>query len=663
VPVAKKRSILNITDFSGGYSTNLPDDRMPNNMLRTGENVYWEDGLRKRKGWSTYGETFPSAANFLYGSIRAYMNSKWTHVVAVSLTASPTTIRFMTDNATAKTYVEIDATFTKAAEIVKNPDRVRFAIMKVNGEDAVIGVDKVASFKPFVIYYDSGFKIENLEEYDIRTRTNDDWYAGQYDVSETPPYIDDTTDAQDETADDFQVMSTDAGDGFYVSGVVQFNKVVLTSVSQFNTDPDPTYEYYIGDDTWAAATPLSPPDWTAAAGDRTIEFNIPVTPTFDEWKVWDGADATGGTGTLINRYIFRVRFGTAPSGAQTADYITVYHSQYLTQVMSGDIPHQIATHNSTLFLAAGSNVQYSPYGQITGWDFDRVESFIRGGDKIQAMLTHRGYLCVFKGASIYGLFGNSVDNWVIKELDTTIGTDYATSLAVVNQIIYFVGSDGYLYAFNGDVSKQISKHIHDDMTTFLASYVPYGIHFEGNFYLFLGPNILRFDPDTMREDDLGDGRVSFWKYTTEVSSIATLTYPVYFKGDQDTQALIAQNTDEYIQVETSAYKDVYSGDNNIALDVKTKDITFGQFGQKKNYNRIKPDVERAGNWTFTMLADHESTNTAVTMETGAGPGQYTEDISVPYTIDGKDLTLRFQNTSAVFAAIYGYALNVARRVF
>ena len=658
-----KRSVVHVTDFSGGYSSDLPDERMAANMLRTGENLYWEAGLRKRKGWSTYGETWPAAIDYIYGGIRAYMNDKWIDIRAYTLSATATVIHFAMDNTTAKTYAEIDATFTFPVS-VEAPDRFRFDIMKVNGEDAVVGVDKEAVQKPFVIYYDSGFTIENLETYDTRTRDNDFWYAGKYDVSEGNPYFDYTSEAQSDTADDFPLTSTTIGDGFYISGILTFNKVLFTSASQFSAAVA-VYEYYQGDDTWASlGTLVQTPAWTAAAGDRTLEFDYP-----QDWAKWDGADAQTSVpalipDTLYNRYLIRVRFTTAPDAAQTADTLTLYHSQYLTQIMAGDIPHQLKVHNSRLFLASGSNVNYSTYNKgLKEWNEYDVESFIKGGDKIQNMLSYRGSMIIFKGACIYALLGNSVDNWVIKVLDETIGSDYASSMTVVNQTIFFIGSDGYIYGFNGEVAKRISKHIHSDITTLLASYTPYAINYNGNAYITIGPTIFRFDPDTVREDDLGDGVVSAWKYTSSVAGITRLDNPVYFNGDQDTNGLIYQNDNELIQVETSAFKDVYSGDNDISIDYKSKDLSFGEFGLKKNYNRVKPDIEKAGNYTLTLLADHESDNIAVTLASGTGPGQYTEDVSVPYEIDGKDLTLRFQNTSSVYAAIYGFALNVARRVF
>ena len=655
------KSVINVTDFSGGYSSDLPDERMPDNMLRTGKNVYWEAGLRKRGGMRRYGGTFSVQPVAFHGHIRAYINGSWTHIVAVSYSTSDTIIRFLTDNATAKTYVEINSSFTFATDSPFDSDRFRFAIMKVNGEDAVVGVDSHQIQKPFVIYYDSGLQIENLETYDTRTRTNDDWYAGQYDVSESNPYYDKTAEAQSDTADDFPLATATNGDGFYVAGILTFTKFIITSASQFDGSPVAVYEYYKGNDTWGTLTMVTTPSWTDSAGDRTFEFDYP-----QDWEKWDGNEALDGsdnevTGTLYNRFVIRVRFTTAPTSAQTADKLTVYHTQYLTQIMAGDIPHQIATHNSRLFLASGSNVNYSPPGRITGWNEYDTETFVRGGDKIQTMVTHRGYLCVIKGATIYGLFGNSVENWVVKELDSTIGSNYPSSVAVINQTVFFIGSDNYIYGFNGDIAKKISKHIKSDLDADLSSYQPYAVAHKGWYLVDIGTNLYKFDPDTVREDDMGDGIVSIWKYN--YPTIVAENF-ISFSGDNDTGSLIGIGQDYLRELETSYYSDEDGAGNvNIAVDVKTKDISFGQFGLKKNYTRIKPDIEKAGDYTFTMYADHENTNISVTMASGTGSGHYTEDISIPYTIDGKDLTLRFQNTSSVFAAIYGIALEVARRVF
>lgn len=1023
-----KRSIINVTDFSGGYSSDLPDERMPDNMLRTGLNVYWEAGLRKRKGQEDLDAIH--SGEIIQGHTRAYMNSGWVHVIAS--VGIGTEVLFCTDSATPWTYVEIDSGFRHNHTSGDETDRYRFAVMKVKGEDAVIGVDGEGVEKPFVIYYDSGFHIENLEEYDLRTRVNDDWYAGQYDVSEANPYFDKTAEAQSTTADDFPLATTTDGDGFYVGGILTYNKLEITNASQFDgldyklsksiyqaftnlvqdstdlraaganwasfnttdelstlsingnlftkivnsgailgfnhfnhftsltnliqtgsvtlkkgssvnnvtrfqirnntaavtifdilsdwdnfgsspatpgtgtlldynwidsetlkiyfkcvalanltddiriqcyasanatadeytywsevqlideaaitmfpfvdgthsadvinetfTMPDkfavrlkvnprfafdsgihrfvnwdtslrvyfrddidqmqvfwsdgggsallgsqqfddgsshtninqkldiivfldlssggindsmfivipqesgsinidnswsitpdikssdfptlsignelgiqqadseyeylrvyewdgvkPTitssddvddyfigktvlldntytlasYQYYQGNNHWSPLDLIQTPNWTGTAGNKTLEFNYP-----QDWAVWDGAEAQDATpsevsGTLFNRFPIRVTFPNAPTSAQTADYFTVYHSQYLTQIMDGDIPHQVATHNSRLFLAAGSNINYSPVGRITDWHVYDTETFIRGGEKVQAMITHRGYLCVLKGASIYGMFGNSVDNWVIKELDPTVGSIYPSSVTVINQLVFFVGSDDYIYVFNGDMSKRVSKHIHSDFSSAIGVTNPFSTIHKGNVFIGVGQYVYRLDPDTVREGDTGDGIVSVWKY---------LGLPAHnmlsFSGAGDNGYLVGLFGGSVVRLENDTYADNPAGTpQDYSIDVKTKALSFNQFGLNKNYNRVKPDIEKAGNWTFTLLSDHEANNVAVTLASGTGPGQYTEDVSVPYTMDGKDLTLRFQNTSSVFAAIYGYALNVARRVF
>ncbi|KKK99415.1 hypothetical protein LCGC14_2632980, partial [marine sediment metagenome] len=192
-------------------------------------------------------------------------------------------------------------------------------------------------------------KIENLEKYDERDRDETTWNAGQYTAVGTV-YTDDTTDAQDAGADDFQLCTNVNGDGFFIACTHTFNKVVLKSAQQAAGAPVAVYEYYADDSTWKACSMVTTPTWTAAAGDRTIEFNYP-----SDMGRWDGSESI-----LVNRFMFRVRFTTAPTSAFSCDYATVHHTQYITQITGSDQPHYVIAHNSRLWLAVGYIVYYSP---------------------------------------------------------------------------------------------------------------------------------------------------------------------------------------------------------------------------------------------------------------------------------------------------------------
>lgn len=645
--------VKSYADFSGGYSSDLPDVLMKDNMLRTAENVFWQNGLKKREGYSAYGESGISAT-VIEGIERAYMNSAWTTILAVD---DGSNVTLYQDNATAKTFVLID---DPVAFTLTTAKKVKFAKMKVDGEDVVIGVN--GTDKPFIIYYDSGFNVTTLEAYDERSRTDDDWYAGLYDASETNKYIDDTTDAQDAGADDFVLASTTNNDGFYIAGILTYTKVTITSASQFDGSPVAVYQYYKGNDTWGTLTMVSTPTWTAAAGERTIEFDYP-----QDWAAWDGSEAVTGAGAAVSgsmagRWVIRVSFTTAPNTQQTADSMTLAHTQYLTQIMGGDIPHEICTHNSTLYLAAGPNVNFSPYGKVTDWETWNVEYFTAGGEKIMKMVSLGDVLTVFKGSAIFGFTNNSFDNRTVRQLSGTVGTINGDTVAVLGQVAYFLGNDKMIYAWNGQQEQRVSKHIASDLEGYTITNAN-AINYMGNYWLSIPDEsiILRSDPDSYRADDTGEGYLSYYKYTS-----ITASQMIFFGDNSDTRELIsAQNLStpagSLIELENGNYYDATA--TAITLTVQTRDLNLSSYQIKKRFSRVKPDIEEAEEWTLTLLCNDGDTEVDVTIQSGTGSGHYSEDVSVPYTIDGKDFAVKLENISDVYAAVYGLSLEYEGRVF
>ena len=187
--------VANLTDFSEGYATDLPPEKMSNKMLLVAENCWWVEKLKSRGGKNEYA-TFTDTN--VGGIERVYINDAWNTILAVNTNAI-THFYYGSSNA----YTEIDASYiwTSAADVdmVVHRDKV----IAVNGANL-----------PAIIYYDSGWYIDDLEQYDVRTRGDDDWNAGQYDTSASA-YVDDTTDAQDTgSSNDFGLaLNNSAGDG------------------------------------------------------------------------------------------------------------------------------------------------------------------------------------------------------------------------------------------------------------------------------------------------------------------------------------------------------------------------------------------------------------------------------------------------------------------
>lgn len=637
--------VTNLIDFSGGYATDSPSDLLPGNMLLTAENIFWREGLLKRQGKVAWGESGISGITGIRGHIRVFMNSKWFTILAID---DNTDTRLYSDYTTAKTFVEIASpaayTLTKGYEVEMD---------FLDGQ--VVGVDGIDQ-DPFVVYYDGGMQITTLDIIDTRTRDDDDWYAGQYDVSEANPYIDDTTDAQSSTVDDFQLASITNGDGFYMAGVVTFNKFIMKGAPQFDGVPVAVYEYYNGT-TWTALTMVTTPSWTAAAGDKTFEFDFPQA-----WAVWDGAnalDAIGGsevTGSLTGRYVIRVRFTTAPTSAQVTDYFEVSHTQYVTQTFRGDIPQHVVTYAETIFISSGIITNFSERNSITGWEAWKAEYFKAGGEEILKMVPFNEQLLFTKAGAIHTLIGNYYDNWT-NRLVCNVGTISGDSVVMTSQVVFFIGSDKYVYAFNGQYEKRVSKHIQSDIDGYTLTDANSYIYENDVFISFPTDSIiLRFDPDTFRTDDLGDGRVSFWKYTG-ISAKKVIRY----NEENDTGELIAVSGTAMIEMENGNYYD--EADTVIAVDFLTKELAFNSFQVLKKYVRAKPEVAIAGDWTFTIYADHQSVNAAITLSSGAGSGRYNEDVSIPYTLDGKNLAFRLQNNTVNNAKIYGLAVDYKRRKY
>jgi hypothetical protein len=155
------------------------------------------------------------------------------------------------------------------------------------------------------------------------------WKAGQWDDSETASYVDDTTDAQSTTANDFPISTTTVNDGFVVQALCPFNSIGITiSVAITANGSAPEYTYWNG--AWTALTILNTPDF-ANTGDTYINFLRPV-----DWTPLAAADAPVATdGLSTGYYAVRVRMITAaPSAACRATEL--WASRLLDYVESVD---------------------------------------------------------------------------------------------------------------------------------------------------------------------------------------------------------------------------------------------------------------------------------------------------------------------------------------
>lgn len=638
-------------DFRGGYQSNAPPELTAEDMVKTGQNIYWQGKIKKRPGWDNLSTDSTINNNTVRGFTRAYMNGGWVNIVAID-DASDVNFYY----GTTGSYTAIDNSFDWTTGV--NVELRWFAddiVVAVNGTD-----------KPAIIYYDSGYAVENLEAYDERTRTNDEWYAGQWDDSETPEFVDDTSDAQSTTVDDFQISSGTNNDGFYIAGVFTFNKVIIKNCPDLGTTIVAEYAYYAGSGTWTTFSPTTEPDWVATEGDKTLEFDLPFASDGTLlWKTFGDLttqqDPTGATGGALQRYIIRIRFTTADT-AGSADYLIVSNTQYLSQLFANDKPQAIEVHKNRLFLAAGNAFRFSPPNQVTEWNDDEIEYCGDGGRLIRKMVSADTYLAIFKDSYVYRYYGTTTENSVLRSYPQE-GITSKRGAAYVNNVVVYTADDG-IRVLAGEESVLVSRHIQSDYDGWTLSDTVVA-NFNGDAVISFPTNdiILWADTDFVRSDPLnaGDATMSFWKWAGLAADEI-----IYADGAGDSEILILNDPDNnrLVKSTTNAYDTAFdTTQTNIECTLETSFESEGVPNQKKLYKRVKLDMSKSGNWTLTITGDNGDATATATISSGTGSSHYYADIAIPYTLDGQNISYKLVNQTANAVEFFGSSTEFERRAF
>jgi hypothetical protein len=655
-------SIFDFTDFRGGFFSDVPPDLMKDNELLQADNCYWRDGLKKRSGQASF--TSYTSSN-IRGGIRTKIATIWYTILGIEATGGSVELRIGTDNAstTLTRYDNRLATLTYTGTLLQNGQNVQFAVL----DERVVAVNGYD--KPRVIWASaSNFLVDTLESYDNRLMDNDDWNAGQYYPSLTATsYFTDTADAQSSASADFTLASTTYTTGFWVGCAHTFNKVTLYDVQAASATTTFDYTYYGrassgGATGWVSFTPVNTPTWTAV-GNKEIELNFPIDSNTQEPLMDKTPSLNSSIGAV---YSIRCTALATQNAGFACAYAKAEHSQYLTQLLLNDRPDTVATHKSHLMMGSGNWMRVSPYGTLKGWREQDKEYFSEGG-LIQAMVPHIDYLAIVLDNAIYGLYGNSWSDWSTKLLIGTKGTISKRSVCVVNEELYFVARDG-IYGWNGSRLLKLSKHIKSFLETLTVTDSA-AANIRGEYWVSFPTNgyTLVFDPDTLRLDDVGDGRMSFYRFPD---------YPVdqflpYF-GAGDTGVLRAYRNlgiPKTLTLESGNY-DTFSSTIPIALTFRTKDMAFGNSQQNKIFRRLKMQINQASDTagaTYTMI--HYANNQggqssySVNFAVATGSGVDTVFQGIPPGIDGFTYGVYINHNTAYDAKFLGYSVEVEKRKY
>jgi hypothetical protein len=501
---------------------------------------------------------------------------------------------------------------------------------------------------------------------------NADWNAGQYYPSLTATaYFTDTTAAQSLASSDFTLASTSYTTGFWVGCAHTFNKITIYDVNATNTAVNPIYEYYgrassAGATGWQSLTPVNTPTWTAV-GNKEIEFNFPIDSNTQEILM----DRTPSLNSSIGGvYCVRTTMSMTMTTtfSMTCGYVKAEHSQYLTQILLNDRPDVVSTHKSHLLMGSGNWMRVSPYSTLKGWREADKEYFSEGGT-IQAIVPHLDYAAIVLDNAIYGLYGNSWQNWSTKLLIGNKGTINKRSAVVVNEELYFVARDG-IYGWNGSRLLKLSKHIQTYFDT-LTITDACAVSLKGEYWVAFPTNgsLLLFDPDTIRIDDVGDGRVSFYRFPTGYT--VNQFIPYFGSGDTGVVRVLANvaTIPRMDTIETDNF-DKITASSTITMEFRTKDYEFGNSQQNKLFRRLKMSINKASaaggqSWTLKHYANNqggESTaSVAFTVATGTGVDTIFQGI--PPGIDGYTYGIYLKHDSQYDAHFLGFGVEVEKRKY
>ncbi len=630
--------LLQLTNFSGGYATDLDSEQMQASEMLTAENCQWRNKLIKRKGSNEYASL--TTYDDVLGGRRVRMNGAWTFLLALELSGSVKLYEGATTTYTEITDENSNAYTLTAATKVRFSESINQQVIAVNGVD-----------RPTVVYHNgTKFVAQELDRYDERLRAVADWKAGQY-VESGTVYTDDTTDAQDTDAADFALSTTTTNDGHYFTSDFTFTRISYNTVSGGGGSPVAAFEYWDGTTFTALSTFQQTAVWTG--GNTVSEFDLPLDADGD--LLWV-PDTVGDEAELQNKFVIRVRFTTAPSGALLATSAAIAHTHYLTQITKDERPQAVTVHRNRPVLASGNVLQLGKINSVKGWDEFDAEYALRGGNEIRWIGSHQDYLAIVKEDAIYGLYGNSLASWRFDHL-APIGTASGDSCAVVKDILMFLGNDGLIYWWNGRQHTTTSRHIATDLGSFTHSDAVATI-WDGEYWLAFPTDsvVLTADPDSFRqpENSDGEGRLSFYKFTPYK---VDYFIPVVGAGET-TLMLIA--TDRTAGAERLRRLDnglTDQGTTAIVLDMKTKELSGGEFGVFKQVGRVKPLID-SGNGLHTIEVGNDRGVSSSRQITSLA-----DYITPSYDIDGERIYLRITHSGTTTAGISGFAMPLTARRF
>ena len=170
------------------------------------------------------------------------------------------------------------------------------------------------------------------------------------------------------------------------------------------------------------------------------------------------------------------------------------------------------------------------------------------------------------------------------------------------------------------------------------------------------------DPNTFRQDGEGKGVLSFYKFTNYDSHKF-----LFLSEDQDNEYLLAFLDTDPPRIDRCD-NGVADGSTAIPMVAMTKFYDFTGFQYHKFMGRLKPKIKEVASTageehTLNFYAEDGIKSATKNFNVSVGSGYYSTDISLPYNMDGKNISIEFSHNGLIAAGLIGYAIELVNRRF
>jgi hypothetical protein len=222
-------------------------------------------------------------------------------------------------------------------------------------------------------------------------------------------------------------------------------------------------------------------------------------------------------------------------------------------------------------------------------------------------------------------------------------------------------------------ANKVSRHIQSEFDTWVATTAA-GIEYGGEYFLSFPSSAitLRCDPDTFRYDESKEGRVSFYKINLGFRGF------LYNRdrGDDGYLYGIVKCTatgvggNHLCRLETGhTGKDVWCGSTTgIDMITQTGYQARDGFGVHTRYSRMLPRISQVSSsvgatCTHALMSNNSSVTVTITQELGTGTGYDQPYFTIPYTLDGKNLSYYFRHNATQTVHLAGITFEAEGRYF